>query len=96
MMQAEREDNPDLEYVEEDTDLEDAFEERAAELRDKRSGSDDSDDDSFVAQPGMQKTLDATQLYLNEIGFSPLLTPEEEVYYARRALRGHEDARGLP
>jgi len=35
-----------------------------------------------------QKDLDATQLYLNEIGFSPLLTPEEEVYYARQALRG--------
>lgn len=41
----------------------------------------------------VQKTLDATQLYLNEIGFSPLLTPEEEVYFARRALKGHEDAR---
>lgn len=40
-----------------------------------------------------QKNLDATQLYLNEIGFSPLLTPEEEVYFARRALQGHEDAR---
>lgn len=40
-----------------------------------------------------QKTLDATQLYLNEIGFSPLLSPEEEVYFARRALKGHEDAR---
>ena len=93
MMQAERDENLDLDFVEEDSDLEDAFEERAAELRDKRSGSDDADDDSFVAQPGMQKTLDATQLYLNEIGFSPLLTPEEEVYYARRALRGHEDAR---
>ena len=26
------------------------------------------------------RALDATQLYLNEIGFSPLLTPEEEVH----------------
>ena len=34
------------------------------------------------------RDLDATRLYLNEIGFSPLLTAEEEVYYARRALRG--------
>lgn len=39
------------------------------------------------------KTLDATQLYLNEIGFSPLLTAEEEVYYSRLALRGNEAAR---
>ncbi len=37
--------------------------------------------------------LDATQLYLGEIGFSPLLTAEEEVLYARRALRGDEAAR---
>lgn len=41
----------------------------------------------------LQKTLDATQLYLNEIGFSPLLTPEEEVYYARLAMKGEEAGR---
>jgi RNA polymerase nonessential primary-like sigma factor len=39
------------------------------------------------------KDLDATQLYLNEIGYSPLLSPEEEVYYARQALRGVEAGR---
>ncbi|CAH0534346.1 RNA polymerase sigma factor RpoS [Vibrio stylophorae] len=39
------------------------------------------------------KTMDATQLYLGEIGYSPLLTAEEEVLYARRALRGDEIAR---
>jgi RNA polymerase nonessential primary-like sigma factor len=39
------------------------------------------------------KSLDATQLYLGEIGFSPLLTAEEDVLYARRALRGDEAAR---
>jgi RNA polymerase nonessential primary-like sigma factor len=38
------------------------------------------------------KQLDATQLYLNEIGFSPLLTPEEEVHFARLAQKG--DAAG--
>ncbi|HEY3700393.1 MAG TPA: RNA polymerase sigma factor RpoS, partial [Spongiibacteraceae bacterium] len=41
----------------------------------------------------LQKTLDATQLYLNEIGFSSLLTPEEEVYYARLAMKGVESGR---
>lgn len=41
----------------------------------------------------IQKSLDATQLYLNEIGFSPLLSPQEEVYFARRALKGDESAR---
>ncbi len=37
------------------------------------------------------KSLDATQMYLSEIGFSPLLTAEEEVLYARRfGLLGYE------
>ena len=31
---------------------------------------------------------DATRLYLKEIGFSPLLTAEEEVRYARRSQKG--------
>jgi len=39
------------------------------------------------------KSLDATQLYLNEIGFSPLLSAEEEVYFSRLALQGQEAAR---
>jgi len=37
--------------------------------------------------------LDATRLYLSEIGYSPLLSAEEEVFYARRALRGDESSR---
>ncbi|MCY0965581.1 RNA polymerase sigma factor RpoS [Parathalassolituus penaei] len=36
------------------------------------------------------KAMDATQLYLNEIGFSPLLSAEEEVHYARLARKGDE------
>jgi RNA polymerase nonessential primary-like sigma factor len=37
--------------------------------------------------------MDATRLYLNEIGFSPLLTAEEEVYYSRLAQKGEESGR---
>ncbi len=37
--------------------------------------------------------LDATRMYLSEIGYSPLLTAEEEVYYSRRALKGDEVSR---
>lgn len=40
-----------------------------------------------------EEALDATRMYLGEIGFSPLLTAEEEVYFARRALKGDEAAR---
>ncbi len=48
-------------------------------------------DDSLlnIATP----SADPTQLYLNEIGFSPLLSAEEEVYYGRLALQGDEYAR---
>ena len=42
---------------------------------------------------GSKKTMDATQLYLSEIGFSPLLSAEEEVYYSRLALKGDEAGR---
>lgn len=35
-----------------------------------------------------EKVMDATQLYLGEIGIAALLTPEEEVYFARKAQRG--------
>ncbi len=47
----------------------------------------------FAAGGSSQSSLDATQLYLNEIGYSPLLTAEEEVYYSRRALAGDAAAR---
>lgn len=40
-----------------------------------------------------EKVLDATQLYLNEIGYSPLLTADEEKYYARLARSGDEAGR---
>lgn len=36
---------------------------------------------------------DATRLYLKEIGFSSLLTAQEEVFFARRSQKGDESAR---
>ncbi|NHB93082.1 RNA polymerase sigma factor RpoS [Photorhabdus cinerea] len=61
-----------------------------------KNGEDDLTDlenDLDVLQGMNQRVLDATQLYLGEIGFSPLLTAEEEVFFARRALRGDVLAR---
>lgn len=39
------------------------------------------------------QVIDATSLYLKEIGFAPLLTGEEEVFYARKFHKGCEAAR---
>lgn len=43
--------------------------------------------------PYVDATVDATQLYLKEIGYTPLLSAEEEVFFARTALRGNEASR---
>jgi len=40
-----------------------------------------------------EEDLDATNLYLKEIGSHKLLTAEEEIEYARRAQKGDEEAR---
>ncbi len=46
-----------------------------------------------IAREVDHREMDATRLYLSEIGFSPLLTAEQEVTLARRALRGDDEAR---
>ncbi len=51
------------------------------------------EDKSVKAQEEVSANLDATQLYLSEIGFSPLLTAKEEVYFSRLALKGDEPSR---
>jgi RNA polymerase nonessential primary-like sigma factor len=43
--------------------------------------------------PETDAHFDATRMYLNEIGFSPLLTAEEEVYFSRLAQKGDESGR---
>jgi RNA polymerase nonessential primary-like sigma factor len=59
--------------------------------------SDDSSDDEESLtgrlEASIERELDATSLYLSEIGASPLLTAEEEVKYARLAQKGDETAR---
>ncbi len=46
-----------------------------------------------VTQDYIKKSTDPTQIYLGEIGYSPLLTAEEEVYYARLIQKGDKAAR---
>ena len=86
---------------EEETATVRSTDEPAAREADTEDGSADNDDPPpGAAKPRARRRreftdeeLDATRLYLNEIGFSPLLSPEEEVYYSRRAQRGDEAAR---
>ncbi|MBD8512948.1 RNA polymerase sigma factor RpoS [Photobacterium sp. WH77] len=82
-------------YEEFEDEMELDVEEQEADVSAKADSEvDDADEDLDISSYSVtQKALDATQLYLGEIGFSPLLTAEEEVLYARRALRGDEVAR---
>jgi len=70
------------------------FDENGAEVFDEKAlveeepSDNDLAEEELLSQGATQRVLDATQLYLGEIGYSPLLTAEEEVYFARRALRG--------
>ncbi|MEQ3640660.1 MAG: RNA polymerase sigma factor RpoS [Alteromonas sp.] len=66
------------------------------EVKEDETVSNDTDaesNDTVFNKNEQPKNLDATQLYLGEIGFSPLLTAEEEVYFARRSLKGCEASR---
>ena len=74
-----------------------------AEADDEDENNNDKDDEpdfsDEVAFPTYQrgksvtKAMDATQIYLSEIGFSPLLTAAEEIHYSKLALKGDVAAR---
>jgi RNA polymerase nonessential primary-like sigma factor len=91
-------DDPPLEP--EEGDLEDASDEAPAAEEDEAEASGDAAEVEMEEKPQTfavgdipDDQLDATRLYLSEIGFSPLLTAMEEVYYARRVQQGDDAAR---
>lgn len=53
----------------------------------------ESDTEASRKTKSRKRDIDPTQLYLIEIGASPLLSANEEVYYARLARQGDEKAR---
>ena len=53
----------------------------------------DSPDTQSETSEVSHQVIDATSLYLKEIGYAPLLTAKEEVFYARKFLKGDESAR---
>ena len=50
-------------------------------------------DDQGSSSEVSHQVIDATSLYLKEIGYAPLLTAAEEVFFARKFLKGDESAR---
>jgi RNA polymerase nonessential primary-like sigma factor len=57
------------------------------------NNNDEKDFNQATKEQPVLKQLDVTQIYLNEIGYSPLLSAQEEVKYAREAIRGIEASR---
>ncbi|MBT8429644.1 MAG: sigma-70 family RNA polymerase sigma factor, partial [Gammaproteobacteria bacterium] len=78
--------------IDADIDVETDVEDVSAKLPPAAGPSGDGDK-KYVAGDVPDSQLDATRLYLNEIGFSKLLTAEEEVYYSRLAQKGDAAAR---
>ncbi len=85
-----------FDYLETEDDVEAALPEEPAEIS-PVDAPDFNDKEIFPTYQStgkrMVRAMDATQIYLNEIGFSPLLTAEDEVFYARLALKGDAAAR---
>ncbi len=90
-----QEKNLNDEEIELDVAVEEDLEEQDIDVTaiDTKSDNSKSISDTQQSSNVTEGDLDATRLYLNEIGFSPLLTAEEEVYFSRKALRGDESAR---
>lgn len=63
--------------------------ESALKVEQQKAKNDDQGSSSEVSH----QVIDATSLYLKEIGYAPLLTAAEEVFYARKLLKGDESAR---
>ncbi len=67
------------------------------EQEDGETRADEQEVHAFVQRHDRHATddanLDATRIYLNEIGYSRLLTADEEVLFARRAQRGDNESR---
>ncbi|UXY14013.1 RNA polymerase sigma factor RpoS [Chitiniphilus purpureus] len=79
------EDNDVIER-EEDLDLNEAEQDGEAEL--ERNVAEEAE-----STYSYESTGDVTQIYLNEIGHSPLLTPDQERALARRVVQGDFEAR---
>ena len=80
----------------EDAEDEDGLDEPVGMDDEEEVDEDDEEEEervTFKAGEVSEGQMDATRLYLNEIGHSKLLTAEEEVYFSRLAQQGDIKAR---
>lgn len=88
----------DEESLQSEEGLEEIWEEDGADVEaplaaDAAEGSVGEEPEHYTAGDIPKRDMDATRLYLSEIEYSPLLTPEEEVHYARLVRKGDEFGR---
>ena len=76
-----------------DNDFDDNDNEENSGLIDGDASNDIIDPEESIKASKEEKVLDAASLYLKEIGYAPLLTAEEEVFFARKIHKGDEAAR---
>ncbi|MBM3114347.1 RNA polymerase sigma factor RpoS [Jeongeupia naejangsanensis] len=84
--------NDQIDMLENDSGLDQGDEVEREEVEDdaeaeEAAGGDEADNTSY------ESTGDVTQIYLNEIGRSPLLKPDQERELARRVVQGDFEAR---
>ncbi|WP_461518514.1 RNA polymerase sigma factor RpoS [Porticoccus sp.] len=77
-------DTDDFDNNDNDEQLQLAAEDASAEIEEPEES---------IKESKQEKVLDAASLYLKEIGYAPLLTAEEEVFFARKIQKGDEAAR---
>jgi RNA polymerase nonessential primary-like sigma factor len=88
--------SPEAEDVEDETaaPAEEADEEASEEAAPKAAVEHEESESSGRESGDVYYShADATRIYLKEIGFSPLLSAEEEVFFARKAQKGDGKAR---
>ena len=87
---------PEAEEIEDETlaPAEEAEEEASEETAPKAAAEHEEPETSGRESGDVYYShADATRIYLKEIGFSPLLSAEEEVFFARKAQKGDGKAR---
>lgn len=93
--------DPKDDVLEADIDFDEDLSEKKTKKKKSKSAEDElvitdtlsSESSAAKTKADKNRSNDPTHLYLKEIGFSPLLSAEEEVYYGRLAIKGDQKAR---